>query len=67
MADTKELMIELESMIDSIGLQGIAILISEICNEKADHINHNWQDTELARTWKKDGNKFSWLVGKLAN
>jgi hypothetical protein len=33
--------------------------ISEICHEKAIHLQDNWQDNKTAKLWDKAGNKIS--------
>ena len=39
----------LEGMIDGMGLSGVLLLLQEIAYAKADHIQENWQDPNLAR------------------
>lgn len=43
----------LESMLDSIGPIGVQSLLAQICYEKADHIESNWQDKTLAKVWQR--------------
>jgi len=45
---------DLEQMIDRLGLSRVLFLMAEICAEKADHIETNWQDRPLAYEWIKD-------------
>jgi hypothetical protein len=40
---------DLESLIDRTSLQEVLMGLSEICSEKADHVETNWQDKPLAR------------------
>jgi len=42
---------DLEGLIDKRGIQMVLQQISEICGLKAEHIQHDWQDTRLARQW----------------
>ena len=44
---------ELEAMIDKHGLLHIVTGLSLICDEKAIHIQTNWQDKSLAKEWGK--------------
>lgn len=41
----------LEAMIDAANVQAVLVGISEICGEKAQHIEDNWQDYGLAKVW----------------
>lgn len=43
----------LEGMIDRGGLGAVLEAIAAVCDEKAEHIRHGWQDQELARSWSK--------------
>ena len=45
--------IGLEAMVDSYGLEGVLFALSDICSEKADHVQTNWQDNALAKQWKR--------------
>lgn len=42
---------DLESMIDSTTLAIVLDALAAICDEKADHLNTNWQDPTAARHW----------------
>lgn len=58
MTQAKELVKEvLERQIDSVGLFEVLQAISEICYEKAEHVNDNWQDKDLARCWQMAGSR----------
>jgi len=48
---TEQEVYDLEGLIDRRGIQMVLQQISEICEAKADHIAHNWQDTILAKRW----------------
>jgi hypothetical protein len=48
----------LEAMIDRHGIIHIATAIELICNEKASHIETNWQDKKLAKKWDKAATRF---------
>jgi len=43
----------LESLIDQTSLSDVLEAIETIAAEKADHIQTNWQDEELAETWTR--------------
>lgn len=42
---------DLESYIDTYGLQDFLLLLECITAEKADHVRTNWRDEKLARQW----------------
>ncbi len=44
----------LETLVDKHGLQAVVDELSSICNEKADHVRVNYQDTPLAKEWEQD-------------
>lgn len=52
----------LESMIDARGLDHVLLGLECICDEKALHIETNWQDKKTARPWKTMARR----IGKLA-
>ena len=41
----------LEAMVDRHGLDGVLSILTEICNEKSEHVLVNWQDKALAKNW----------------
>jgi len=43
----------LEGMIDRHGLYRVADMLTQICQDKADHLATNWQDGETARRWQQ--------------
>ncbi len=43
----------LEDMVDSSNLFAVLSALSIICDEKAEHIETNWQDQSLARLWQE--------------
>jgi hypothetical protein len=47
----------LEGMVDGMGLRAILLILQEIAYAKADQIQANWQDPNLAKEWKMAGNK----------
>ena len=44
---------QLEAFIDKLGVDSVLSLIETICDEKADHIEANWQDKTTARAWSR--------------
>jgi hypothetical protein len=52
MTTTQEYKDQLEQAIDHHGLPALLATLAEIANEKADHIESNWQDKPLARCWR---------------
>jgi hypothetical protein len=55
MTDSKLLSLSLESFIDANSLQDALQLLSEICWQKANHVQSNWQDSKLATVWEHAG------------
>jgi hypothetical protein len=45
----------LEAIVDRNSLPEVLEALSQICYEKAEHIETNWLDTELAKAWRKAG------------
>lgn len=43
----------LEFLMDAAGVAPIMEALSEICGEKAEHIESAWQDRPLARRWNE--------------
>ena len=56
---------ELEIMIDKIGLSKALFLIAEICCEKAEHLQSNWQDANAAKEWTADARAIEKLAAKI--
>ena len=44
---------DLERFIDDRGIAEVMMMLVHICDEKACHIEENWQDAELAKAWFK--------------
>jgi hypothetical protein len=47
----------LENYIDTHSVDDLLMLISEICEDKAQHIAANWQDFTLAKAWARIAKK----------
>jgi len=61
---TKEEIETLEKLVDSAGLQGVLMALSEICGEKAEHVRTNWQDKPLARRWNTACGAIGCIISK---
>lgn len=42
---------DLEALIDRRGIEQVLVALALICNEKAEHVVHSWQDATLAKRW----------------
>jgi hypothetical protein len=51
----------LEAIIDIHTLNDVVAMLSELCAEKAEHIEENWQDEALAKQWRR----FSVALGQV--
>ncbi len=49
---TRELMAELEKLVDLHGIARVIENLGEICMEKAEHVRANWGDRQLAYSWE---------------
>ena len=56
---------ELEKAIDERGLSEVLIYLRDICNDKAWHIEANWQDEKLAKQWTKKGQALVKVIQKI--
>jgi hypothetical protein len=54
---TPEQMLLLEQLIDKSTLADVLDSLAEIAHAKAQHIQENWQDVSLARTWDSAGKR----------
>lgn len=55
----------LEKLVDDNGLQAVIGALSQICFEKAEHIQENWQDSGLAKLWEKNAKVLDTTQSKL--
>lgn len=49
----QQLITALEPMIDSATVSDVLLAIGRVCNEKAEHIRINWQDSITAAAWDR--------------
>ena len=53
-AEGTEAMLQLEAMVDRVGLANVLFALEHICGAKAEHIRTNWQDRVTAKAWDSD-------------
>jgi hypothetical protein len=49
--DTKKMATDLETMIDADCVASLLQLLADLCADKAEHVQANWQDSKLAGYW----------------
>jgi hypothetical protein len=47
-------MLQLEAMVDAVGLRNVIYALEHICHEKAEHLAVNWQDIGTAKAWTRE-------------
>lgn len=52
----------LEAMVDKHGLYEVLVAMAVVCGDKADHVQWNYQDVNLARKWNSVHNKLQTLA-----
>lgn len=65
-SDPKDMAV-IEALIDRYSLANVVEALVAICGEKADHIESNWQDADLARDWTTDARLLDRVICKLRN
>jgi hypothetical protein len=40
-------------------------MLAEVCNEKAEHVQVNWQDRNLAKEWTADARAIEKIAAKI--
>ena len=63
--DNSPAMLELEGMVDKVGLRNVLYALSRICAGKADHIVESWQDRTTAAVWYAMSSKLDALAAKV--
>jgi hypothetical protein len=66
-AEGTEAMIALEAMVDHAGLRNVVWALAHICWAKAEHVQANWQDDQLARDWNANAAMLNRFAEKLRN
>lgn len=64
LSNTEKIM--LEGFIDSYGLVAVIESLAEICDEKSDHLQTNWQEhpaSDQVRTWTHNGGYLQKVAG----
>lgn len=58
---------ELESLVDRVGLVQVAEALADICIEKVEHLQSNWQETnsDQVKVWKRNGHRLSVFAANL--
>jgi hypothetical protein len=55
-------MLELESMVDRVGIRNVLYALAKICDGKAEHVASMWQDVSTSQVW----NRWAWRIEGLA-
>jgi hypothetical protein len=58
-------MVQLESMVDAVGLSNVLYALSKICSEKASHLESNWQDKIAAKAWDREAKRLDIVATKV--
>ena len=58
-----QLIAEIEPIVDSSSLADVLFALARMCNEKAEHLESNWQDAITARVWDRAARKIDRLAG----
>jgi hypothetical protein len=56
---------ELESVLDRVGMSKLLFALAEVCGEKAEHLQVNWQDRNAAKEWTADAKAIEKLAAKI--
>ena len=51
--------------VDKYDLDSVIFALSEICLDKAAHVESNWGDRELAKLWRKHGKLLVGVANKM--
>jgi hypothetical protein len=63
---TTEDMEILESLVDQHDVDGLLEMLALVCYAKAEYVESNWQNKELADEWDYRGLKVQGLAGQLS-
>jgi hypothetical protein len=61
-AENSPAFLELECMVDRVGIRNVLYALAKICDGKADHVASMWQDVSTAQVW----NRWAWRLESLA-
>lgn len=64
-AEGTEAMLQLEAMVDKVGVSNVLHALAYIAGQKAAHIETNWQDASSAKAWQERANKIGALTNKV--
>ena len=64
---TQDITETLEAMIDKHSLLHVLTGLQLVCDEKAEHLRSNWQDTISAKVWEQDSNKITKILNQIQN
>jgi hypothetical protein len=53
---------KLEALVDVHGLDGVLVLLAEVCDLKAEHLRANWQDETSASVWDNYAHRIARLI-----
>lgn len=56
----------LEALVDRHTAKGVLNALSQICEDKAEHVRTNWQDENLAKNWDHVGQRCYELAAKVS-
>jgi hypothetical protein len=51
-----------EMMIDAMGLHDFLDMVSQVADDKADHLESNWQDRPAATKWRRAAKRLSTIA-----
>lgn len=49
----EKLVEELEHLVDKTGVVDVLLALARMCNEQAEHLRCNWQDSVTAKHWDR--------------
>ena len=58
-------MVELEGMVDKVGLSNVLYALAHIAFMKAEHLQSNWQDKAGAKAWQGDARKLDAFASRI--
>jgi hypothetical protein len=61
-AENSPAILELEAMVDRVGIRNVLYALAKICDGKAEHVASMWQDVSTAQVW----NRWAWRLEGLA-